>query len=176
MAGEIDSMAKQVKVLEFDVKSTDPDLQTIEAVREAVKLSADLQAALGSRFPGVKVKIKRAEGLPIHELVQHILVSIDWHAVASGAEKAIAQFATSQFLNLAADRVRNMFASPAATQPQLPPADSVKKATAKGKPAKKTAAAKNATTSKKVATKKGSSSLKRAPKKSSAKSKEKGKG
>jgi hypothetical protein len=48
------------------------------------------------RFLGVKVKIKRAEGLPIHELVHHILVSIDWPAVASGAEKAVSACATTE--------------------------------------------------------------------------------
>lgn len=73
--------------LEFEVKSTDPDRQTIEAVREVVRLSPELQSIASERYPGVAINIQRAEGLPVSALVQHLLVSVDWHAVASGAEK-----------------------------------------------------------------------------------------
>lgn len=175
IAAEVNSMAKHVKVLEFDVQSTDPDRRTIEVVRETVKLSADFQKVIEKKYPGVKVKIKRAEGVPVHELVHHILVSIDWHAVASGTEKAIAQFATSQFLNLAKDRVRNMFAS-TATQTKLPVGRPVTNSVGEGKPAKKRTAVKKANSVKKAATKKGSSASKTIRKKSSPKSKEKGQG
>jgi hypothetical protein len=175
IAAEVNSMAKHAKVLEFEVKSTDPDRQTIEVVRETVELSADFQKVIEKKYPGVKVKIKRAEGLPIHELVHHILVSIDWHAVASGTEKAIAQFATSQFLNLAKDRVRNMFAS-TATQTKLPMGSSATNSVGKRKPAKKSTAVKKANSVKKTATRKGSSASKTISKKSSPKSKQKGQG
>jgi pantoate kinase len=155
-------MAKNPTVLEFEVSSTDEDRKTIEAVRETIRLSGDLQNVVAKKYPGVKVEIRRKEGLPVHALVHHILVSIDWHAVAKGAETAIAQFATSQFLSLAKDRVRNMFVSPATALEGQP------------KPAKKGTLVKKASSTKKAATKKVPSAPKSAAKKLSAKSKESG--
>ena len=160
-------MVKQVKVIEFEMKSTDDTRQTIEAVRKTVKLSADLQAAIEKKYPGVKVKIKRAEGLPVHELVHHLLVSIDWHAVASGSEKAVSAFATTEFLKMVKKRVRNMFAAPVA-QPE-PPTSASSTAAPKKKPAKKSSTAKNVTTANKVVPKKASSVRKSPPRKSAAK-------
>lgn len=163
-------MAKQVKVLEFDVKSTDRDRQTIEAVRETVKLSADLQTAVEKKYPGVKVKIKRAEGIPVHELVHHVLVWIDWHAVASGAEKALSGFATTEFLKMVKKRVRNMFAAPA-PQPEPPASSSATTAVAKSKPAKKSARVKKVTAAKKTAPGKKAPAKRPTRRKSSARSK-----
>lgn len=168
-------MAKQVQILRFEARSTDRDRQTIDAVREALKLSPDLQAVLEKKYPGVKVKIKRAEGLPIHALVHHILVSIDWHAVASGAEKALSQFATIEFLKLAKKRVRNLFASPALL-PELPAPATAKKSVVKEEPAKRRASAKNVAATKKVAAKKSSPVLKAPRKKTSGRSQDNGRG
>jgi hypothetical protein len=150
-------MATESKKLEFEVRSTDKDRKSIDGVRETIALSKDLEAEIAKKYPGVTVKITRKEGLPIHELVQHVIVSIDWHAVAKGVETAIAQFATTQFLNMTKDRVRNIFTSPAAE-----PNEETKPATKKAAPAKKTAA------------KKSAPAKKAASKKSSAKSKESG--
>jgi|GEM_PF-5835581 len=134
-------MANKSRKLEFEIRSTDSDRKTIDAVREIISLSEELQSAVAKKYPDVKVEITRKEGLPIHALVHHIIVSVDWHAITSGAEKAIVQFATSEFLALARDRVRNIFASPMAD---------VEKET---KPAKKSAPAKKAAPPKKAAAK-----------------------
>jgi hypothetical protein len=165
-----------LKVLEFDVKTTDPDRRTIDAVRETVGLSNDLQAVVEKKYPGVKVKIKRAEGVPVHELVHHILVSIDWHAVASGAEEAIGQFAASEFLKLTRDRIRNLFASPAASESKPAAARPAKKAPTKAKPASKRTAPKKASRPKAASTRVSSAKSKPAGKKPSGKSKGSGKG
>jgi hypothetical protein len=112
----------QTKIeLAFEVKSTDRELKTIDGVREALKLSGDLQAALEKKYPDakLKVKIRRVEGLPVLALVHHIIVSIDWHTVKVGIETAASQFATREFLKLAKKRVRGLFAKPAS--PPAPP-------------------------------------------------------
>jgi hypothetical protein len=155
-------MANKSRKLEFEVRSTDSDRKTIDAVRETISLSEDLQNAIAKKYPGVKVEISRKEGLPIHAIVQHVIVSIDWHAVAKGVETAIAQFATTQFLTLAKDRVRNIFASPTADPNN------------ETKPAKKSTPARKDASPKKPAAKNSSPTPKPTPKKSSGKSKESG--
>lgn len=147
-------MANKLTKLEFEIRSTDSDRKTIDAVRETISLSEELQSTVAKEYPGAKVEITRKEGLPIHALVHHIIVSIDWHSVASGAEKAIAQFATSEFLTLAKDRIRNVFARPIAASKK------------KTKPAKKSAPTKKA-----AAAKKTLSTAKPARKKAATKSK-----
>jgi hypothetical protein len=149
-------MGNKSKKLEFEVQSTDKDRKTIDAVRETISLSEDLQTAISKKYPGIRVEITRKEGLPIHELVQHVIVEIDWHAVAKGVETAIAQFATTQFLTMAKDRVRNIFASPTT------------------EPGNETRPAEKTTPAKKPATKKSSLARKPESKKSSGKSKESG--
>jgi hypothetical protein len=162
-------MGKKLKVLEFEVKSTDPGRRTIDAVRETIRLSGDLQQAVEKNYPGVKVKIKRAEGVPVHELIHHLLVSIDWHAVASGAEVAIGQFAASEFLKLTKDRIRNLFASP--VNETKPAARSAKKAPTKTQPARKRIAEMKASRSKGAPAKAISAKSKPAGKKPAGKSK-----
>jgi hypothetical protein len=58
-------------------------------------ISAALQASIEKKFPGVKVKIKRAEGLPVHELIRHLFVSVDGKAAKAGVEQAVAALAAT---------------------------------------------------------------------------------
>ena len=58
-------------------------------------ISAALQASIEMKFPGVKGKIKRTEGLPVHELIRHIFVSVDGQAAKAGVEQADAALAAT---------------------------------------------------------------------------------
>jgi hypothetical protein len=96
--------------LRFEIKSLDPARPTVDAVPEIEKLSLELEAALGQLFPGISVKIRRAEGIPGLRELQELLLYVDWHAVKIGAETAIGTFATTEFLKLMKSKVRNVFA------------------------------------------------------------------
>ena len=101
--------------LRFEIKSLEPQRKTIDTVPEIENLSPDLEAAIAVKFPGTTIEIRRAEGIPAVREIQELLLHIDWHAVASGAEKAIAAFATTEFLRLMKARFRNVFTKPAAS-------------------------------------------------------------
>jgi hypothetical protein len=102
----------RIEELKFEVKSLNPSKKTIEYVKDAEALSEDLEKVIAKEYPGTKVTIRRKEGLPIGPLIQHLIVSIDWHAVKVGAEQAAAGFATTQILTLLREKVQNLFARP----------------------------------------------------------------
>ena len=112
---------EQVKMtLEFEVKSLDPGRRTIETIPEVEKLSSELQAAIAAKYPGTTVQIRRVEGTPVHLAIQYLLLHVDWHAVASGAEKAVAAFATTEFLKLMKQKFRNLFTKKVDTREKPP--------------------------------------------------------
>jgi hypothetical protein len=119
-----DPMApEQIKMIKFEIKSLDPGRKTIETIPEVENLSAELQAVIAAKYPGTTVQIRRVEGMPVHLVVQHVLLQVDWHAVASGVEKAAAAFATTEFLKLMKQKFRNIFTKPVDTGEQSPQAD-----------------------------------------------------
>jgi hypothetical protein len=103
---------RQTLELKFEVKSLNKSRKTIEYVKDAQALSGELEHALAEQFPDAKVTIKREEGIPIAPLIQHLIVSIDWHAVMSGVEKAAASFATTQVLTLLKEKFQDLSAKP----------------------------------------------------------------
>ena len=105
--------------LEFEIKSLDPTKKTIDTVPEIEKLSEELQLALAEKYPGTTVRIRRREGMPAHLVIQYLLLHIDWHAVASGAEKAAAAFATTEFLSLMKKKFVNVFTKRASKEPEV---------------------------------------------------------
>jgi hypothetical protein len=96
--------------LEFEIQSLDPTRSTSQAVPEVAALAAELQSALQARFPGAKVRIERAEGLPLIPEIQHILLHIDWDVVRKAIETTAATFATTEFLTLVKTRLKNLSA------------------------------------------------------------------
>lgn len=96
--------------VKFEVRSLDPDRPIIEAVPQIEALSSELQANLATQFPGATVEIRRAQGIPGLPQLQEILLHIDWHATAHGAEEAAGAFLATQFLKLIKTKVRNVFA------------------------------------------------------------------
>jgi hypothetical protein len=131
--------------LEFEVKSLD-SRKIIDIIPEIEQQSEDLQRSIAAKYPGTTVKIRRREGIPAHLIVQQLLLHVDWHAVAAGAEKAAAVFATTEFLKLITSKFRNVFAKPADTEQKSPqpgatppPTESAspKKVAVKKKPPKK---------------------------------------
>ena len=99
-------------VLKFEIKSLDPSHPTIESVPAAEALASDLEGIVSVRFPGAKVTIRRAEGIPGLREVQELLLQVDWHAVKTGAETAAGSFAAAEFLKLIKERLRNLFVKP----------------------------------------------------------------
>src|SRR5215468_5688468 len=106
----------QKTVLRFEIKSLDPDRPILDAVPAAENLSAELEATLAERYPGVTVEIRREEGIPGARELQELLLYIDWHLVKDAVETAAAGWATTEFLKLAKKRLRNVFAKPVADQ------------------------------------------------------------
>jgi hypothetical protein len=102
--------AKSTITVEFEIKSLDPTRSTSNAVLEVQNLEADLQSVVAKSFPTSNVRIRRAEGIPGLPELQHILLHIDWEAVAKGVEISIASFATTEFLTLIKNRVKNLSA------------------------------------------------------------------
>jgi hypothetical protein len=94
--------------LEFKIESLDSTRPTSQAVPEVTALAEELQATLQERFPGAKVRLQRAEGLPLGPEIQHIFMSIDWDTVWKGVEQTAASFATAQLLTLLKDRFANL--------------------------------------------------------------------
>ena len=138
-------MAKAQKLeLKFEIKSLNKSRKTMDYIPEAKALQGELEKAIAEQYPGAKVTIRRDEGIPIAPLVQHLIVSIDWHAVMSGIEKGVATFATSQLLTMIKDKVHDLSAKPIPAAPEAAskaPAKKAAKSPAKAA-AKKTAAKK----------------------------------
>lgn len=100
--------------LRFEIKSLD-QRKTVDAVPEIENLAPELAVAIAAQYPGATAKIRRVEALPAVREIQELLLHIDWHAVASGTEKAIGAFATTQFLKLMKQKFRNVFTKPVAS-------------------------------------------------------------
>jgi hypothetical protein len=105
-------MAETRQELKFEVQSLNRSKKTIDYVKEAEALSSEVEKAVSEQYPGTAVTIRRDEGLPIAPLIQHLIVSIDWHAVKMGAEQAAAAFATTQILTVLKQKVQDLFAKP----------------------------------------------------------------
>jgi hypothetical protein len=135
--------------LKFEVTSLDRSKKTIEYVKDAEALSEDLEKIIAKKYPGTKVTIRRDEGLPIGPLIQHLIVSIDWHLVKEGVEKGATAFATTQILTLLKDKVQNLFAKPITGNDGTGFGNPARTKTAAKAPTKKAAK----TTTKKIATK-----------------------
>jgi hypothetical protein len=127
--------------LEFEIKSLDPTKKTIDIVPEIEKLSEEVQLAVARKYPGATVRIRRREGMPAHLVIQYLLLHIDWHAVAAGAEKAAAAFATTEFLLLMKRRFANVFTKQAeAKEPEVEAGDaSTESGSSKSAPPKESA-------------------------------------
>jgi len=97
-------------VLRFEIKSIDPGRTTVNAVPEIERLSSELQAAVDGEFPGARLRIRRAEGIPVLRELQELILQIDWHAVTTGAETALGSFVATEFLKLVKSKIRNVFA------------------------------------------------------------------
>lgn len=105
-------MAKTQQKLKFEVQSLSKTKKTIDYVKEVEALSSEVEKAVSEQYPGTTVTIRRDEGLPIAPLIQHLIVSIDWHAVAKGAEQAAGAFATTEILTVLKKKVQNLFVKP----------------------------------------------------------------
>lgn len=95
-------------VLEFEIRSLDPTRSVSKVVPDITRLSSEMESALGEKVQGVKVRIRRAEGVPGFPELQHILVHIDWDVLRKAAEGAVASFATTQFLTLIRNQIKNL--------------------------------------------------------------------
>lgn len=102
----------QSLVLKFEVKSLNKGRKTTAYIKDSQALTGELEKVLAEQFPDAKVTIKREEGIPIAPAIQHLIVSIDWHAVISGIEKGAATFATTQVLTFLRDKFRDLSAKP----------------------------------------------------------------
>jgi hypothetical protein len=121
--------------LEFEIKSLDATRSVEVALPQVLELERDLQRRVTAKFPGAKVTLCRAEGLPYLPDIQHLLVHIDWDVLQHGAEQAAAGFAATEFLKLLKRGVQNLFAKRVPAPPETP-TDSKKKRT-KARPASK---------------------------------------
>jgi hypothetical protein len=130
--------------LEFEIKSLDATRSVEVALPQVLALEPDLQRLVAAKFPGVKVSLRRAEGLPYLPDIQHVLLQIDWDVVRRGAEQAAATFAATEFLKLLKIGVQNLFAKKIPTSAETP-AEGQKKRT-KPKPASKKSKKKNTKT------------------------------
>ncbi len=104
----------QETTLKFEVKSLSKKQKTLAYVEEAEALSGDIEKAIAEYCPGASVSIRREEGIPIDQIIQHLIVNIDWHAVKGGIEGAVAAFATTQVLSVLKQKTQNLFAKPVA--------------------------------------------------------------
>lgn len=121
--------------LEFEIKSLDATRSVEVALPQVLALEPDLQRLVAAKFPGARVTLRRAEGLPYLPDVQHVLLQIDWDVVRRGAEQAAATFAVTEFLKLLKSGVQNLFVKKVPA-PRETPAEGQKKRT-KPKPASK---------------------------------------
>lgn len=104
------SSAKKTMV-RLEVKSLDSTRTVADAMEEIEKLSPELQAFIEARFPGVHITVSRVEGIPFGPEIQHLMLQIDWHAVAKGAEGAAGGFVAKEALQFLKEKVRNLFFS-----------------------------------------------------------------
>lgn len=126
-------MAKK-SILEFEVESLDPRVEVMQMVPKAQTLASNLEKTLAAQYFGTTVRIERAEGLPIHAAIQHLLVHIDWANIEAGALKGATAFATSQLLELLKKKLSNLFVKPAPqAKPKAKEASKKKSAPAKKK-------------------------------------------
>jgi pimeloyl-ACP methyl ester carboxylesterase len=101
--------------LKFEIKSLNPKVTASEAIVQAEALSSGLQEALAAKFPGSAVQLRRVEGVPSDRDVQELLMQIERSKVKQNAQAAIANFASTEFLNIMKTELRNVFVKRVAT-------------------------------------------------------------
>jgi hypothetical protein len=106
--------------LRFEIQSVDPGRPTISVVPEAEDLSSALEEILKEHYPGAAVTIRRAEGIPGVRELQELLLHVDWHLLKTTTETAVASFATTEFLKLMKEKLRNVFTKPIPSE-SVPP-------------------------------------------------------